>query len=424
MESWPIFERLGIALLLGLLVGLQREYADSGLAGVRTFPLITVLGSLCALCAQVFGGWVIAAGLVGLAMLVAMANYVRRDEHEGGITTEIATLVMFAVGAYLAFGLREVAVAIGGGTAVLLHMKPQLHEFTHRLGSGDVRAIMQFALISCVILPVLPNQDYGPFGVFNPFNTWLMVVLIVGISLAGYLVYKFLGPRAGTFLGGILGGLISSTATTVSYARIAKAQPGLIPAAAVVIQIASAVVYVRVLLEIAAINRPLLAVALGPVLLMASVTVLPAVVCWLWMRGGTSEMPEQQNPSELKSALAFGALYVGVLFALAAAKHWFGGEGLYVVAALSGLTDMDAITVSSARMVSQERLDSADAWRLIVVASIANLGFKALMVAILAPRKLLALLVAMFAVPAATGALLVLFWPDHWTTELIWPQPR
>jgi uncharacterized membrane protein (DUF4010 family) len=221
MELGFLFQQLGIALGLGLLVGLQRESVASRLAGLRTFSLVTLFGSICALLATMFGGWVIAAGLIGLAGLILAGKYsdAQAGTPDPGLTTEVAILLMFGVGAYLIVGHRTVAIAIGGGAAVLLHFKGQLHGAVERLSDKDIRAIMQFALISLVILPVLPNQAYGPYAVLNPRNIWWMVVLIVGISLSGYIVYKFFGEKVGLLIGGVLGGLISSTATTVSYSR-------------------------------------------------------------------------------------------------------------------------------------------------------------------------------------------------------------
>ncbi|HKX27711.1 MAG TPA: MgtC/SapB family protein, partial [Blastocatellia bacterium] len=199
MELTFLFQQLGVALGLGLLVGLQRESAASRLAGLRTFPLVTLFGSICALLATTFGGWVIAAGLMALASLILAGKLAeaRADLPDLGLTTEVAMLLMFGVGASLIAGYRPVAIAVGGGAAVLLHYKGQLHEAVARLSSTDLKAIMQFALISLVILPVLPNRTYGPYSVLNPRNIWLMVVLIVGISLSGYIAYKFLGAKAG-----------------------------------------------------------------------------------------------------------------------------------------------------------------------------------------------------------------------------------
>ncbi len=408
-ELSVLFQQFAIALGLGLLVGLQRESASAPLAGVRTFPLVTILGAVSALLAQSFGGWIVAASLLALAALIFSGKHAEQhaSHRDPGLTTEAALLLMFAVGAYLIVGQRALAIAIGGGTAVLLQFKGQLHGLVARLGDNDLKAIMQFALISLVILPVLPNRTYGPYAVINPRHIWLMVVLIVGISLGGYIIYKFFGSGAGLVLGGLLGGLISSTATTVSYAKRTKHAPTSINLAALVVLIASTVVFARLLLEMLAVAPALFAAAVLPFALMLLTLAALSALLWLRSRDESNVMPEQENPSELKSALFFGALYAVVLFAAAAVKERFGSSGLYVVAALSGLTDVDAITLSTAQLVNAERLAADSAWRVILVAALSNLLFKAGAVAALGHRRLFQLIAAAYGVAFVIGMLLI-----------------
>jgi uncharacterized membrane protein (DUF4010 family) len=224
--------------------------------------------------------------------------------------------------------------------------------------------------------------------VLNPRNIWWMVVLIVGINLGGYIAYKFLGQRAGITLGGVLGGLISSTATTVSYAKRAAAAPGAIGPAAIVIMIASTVVFARLLLEIATVAPAFLPAAAPWLMALLFLSAISSFALWFRSDKNHEEMPEQENPSELKSALVFGLIYDVVLFVVAAVKELYGSRGLYAVAALSGLTDVDAITLSTAQLVNAGRLNADDGWKLIVVAAISNLIFKAGAVAALGGRKL------------------------------------
>ncbi len=413
MELTATFQLLGIALGLGLLVGLQRESVASRLAGVRTFPLITILGTVCALLAGSFGGWIIALGLLALAGLIFTGKMIEFKDREPdpGLTTEIAMLLMFGVGAYLVTGYKEVAIALGGGVAVLLHLKGQLHGLVARLGENDLKAIMQFTLISLVILPVLPDRTYGPYAVLNPRQVWWMVVLIVGISLGGYIVYKFFGAKAGIGLSGILGGVISSTATTVSYSRRASRVPDSSRLAAIIIMIASTVVFARLLLEVAVVQPSFLR-AVGPPLLLMML-LLSMLSAWIWYRGRheENEMPVQENPSELKSAIFFGLIYALALFAVAAAKERFGNQGLYLVAALSGLTDVDAITLSTSQLVGAGILNPEDGWRLVIMATLSNLIFKAATIALLAHRQLLMMIAPLYGVVLAAGLLLLLLWP-------------
>lgn len=413
MDLLIIFRQLGVALGLGLLVGLQREHKASRLAGIRTFPLVTLLGTISAYLAQSFGGWIIAAGLISVAAMIVIGNVPTFKERssDSGLTTEMAMLLMFTVGAYIVIGSETIAIAVGAGTAVLLQFKGQLHGIAARLGDDDLKAIMQFALISLVILPVLPDRAYGPYSVLNPRQIWWMVVLITGISLGGYIAYKFFGERAGVLLGGMMGGLISSTATTVSYARRTVGAPEGSRLAAVVIMMASSVVFLRVLLEIAVVAPSLLRDAALQILIMFFLFVLLSAGLWFSGRREKSELPPQQNPSELKAALFFGALYAIVLLAVSAAKDQFGDRGLYIVAAISGLTDVDAITLSTSQMVNAGRLSNDDGWRVIVVAIMSNLFFKGVTVAALGHRRLLATIGWYYGAAMVGGILVLALWP-------------
>lgn len=413
MES-NVFIQLGVSLLLGLLVGLQRERTESTVAGIRTFPLITAFGTICGWLAAQHGGWILAAGLLALATLLVVANVARikAGDIDPGLTTELAALLLFGVGACIAVGHMAVAVALGGVIALLLQLKKPMHRFVAAIGDADIKAIMQLALVTLVILPVLPNRTYGPYDVFNPFKIWLLVVLIVSLSLCGYIIFKVLGNRAGTLLGGVLGGLISSTATTVSYARRSGETTGTSGLAALVIMIASAVVYARVLVLIGA-TAPGKFTALAPPL-MAMLLCCCVITAVAFRIGGkhAGRMSAPENPAQLKSALIFGALYAGVSFAVAAGKEHFGSSGLFIVAILSGLTDMDAITLSTAQLVNGNRLDVSAGWRTILIASMSNLVFKAGIVAMLGDRALLRLVAMLFGAAFVAGIAILLLWPS------------
>ncbi len=402
--SSVLFQSLAISLLLGGLVGLQRQHVEAPLGGVRTFPLITVFGSLCAILADRFGGWVVAAGLLALVLVIVVGSRHARSESDRGITSETAMLVMFAVGALCVSGPMIIAIAAGAGVAVLLQFKPQLHGVVMKLGDADIKAIMQFVLITFIILPVLPNQTYDPFEVLNPHQIWLMVVLVVGISLGGYISYKFLGQHAGLFLSGLLGGMISSTATTASYSRRTMKQPAMVPAAATVIFLATGVSFVRVLLEVAVVSRGLLPVAAPPLVGMAGVSLLLALIVWRKGRWPSEEMPTQGNPSELKSAVLFGLLYGVVLVSVAASKEHLPDAGLYAIAAMSGLADLDAITLSTARLFEAQRLSAESAASSILIAALANLVFKAGLVWFMGDRKLFLYVACLLGLSALTGA--------------------
>jgi uncharacterized membrane protein (DUF4010 family) len=413
VELLDTFVRLGIALGLGLLVGLQRERTQQPLAGFRTFPLITALGLVSGLLGLDLGGWVVAAGLVALAAVLVVGNLAEiHGGHPGpGRTTEIAVLLMFGIGAYLAVGPPQVAVVLGGAVAVLLHFKEELHGLAARIGDVDFRAFMQFVLISLIVLPVLPDETYGPYDVLNPRQVWWMVVLIVGLSMAGYVGLKMLGGRTGILAGGALGGLVSSTATTLTFARRTKGGEMSDLLVSRVVQVAAAVVYVRVLLEIGVVAPQLLRRSAPPLLAMLGVFALLTVVGWRGSRDGEHETPRPRNPSELRTALLFGALYAVVLLAVAWAKESFGSSGLYTVAGLSGLVDLNAITLSTAQLARAGQVDDDLVWRLVLFASLSNLVFKAVLVGMWGSFGLLRRIAVLWGIALVAGLAILALWP-------------
>jgi uncharacterized membrane protein (DUF4010 family) len=328
-------------------------------------------------------------------------------------------LLMFGVGAMVVVGPLSAAIVIGGAVAVLLQFKPELHSIAQKLGDQDLRAIMQFVLITCIILPVLPNRNYsplgllseqpaGPFDVINPFQTWLMVALIVGLSLGGYIVYKFFGRDAGMLLGGMLGGAISSTATTVSYARLAREDRNGARTAAIVIMIASTIMYLRILLAVVVVSPEFLKRVFLPVLAVMLLTLLPAMILWFRVRRQSIQMPEPKNPTQLKPAVVFGMLYAVVLLALAVAQHYWSNQGLYAVAFFSGLTEMDAVTLSTARLSTTDPQVLTDGWRMIVLAAIANSIAKTIIAGLLGGWRLLIRMILLFAIPTFGGVALLM----------------
>lgn len=395
---------LAIALGLGLIVGLQRQHASSPLAGLRTFPLITMLGFAAAL----LGPVPLAAAVAALALVIAAGAYLASPRPDSGVTTEIATLLMFSVGALLAHEHRLIALAIGSSTAVLLEFKGELHGLAARLSHDDLRAIMRFVLLSLVVLPALPDRAFGPFAVLNPRQIWWMVVLVVGIDLAGYLLAKF-RPATSTFWQGLLGGLISSTATAAAYARRTRAGDASPAFAALVIALASAVVFVRVAGELATVCWPLWSVTAAP--LITALAVSAAAILWFWRRTA-SEQPGSagnSNPTELAGALWFAGLYSAVLIAAAAVRHHLGDPWLALVSIVGGLTDVDAITLSTAQLVNQGHLSPATGARLVVLGVLANLGFKLLLAAWLGGFRLASRL-SQILLPVSLALLIFWLW--------------
>ena len=262
-------------------------------------------------------------------------------------------------------------------TTILLYFKAELHGVTHGLTRTDLVSIFQFAVLSVIILPILPNTNYGPFGTFNPYQTWLMVVLVSGVSLAGYLAMRIVGERHGAPLLGLLGGLVSSTATTVVYSRNGRDHPEMGKIAVIVILLANLVVPIRLILVTAVVAPDVLPV-LAPVL-GAGFALGIAGIFHFWRKWNTTTgapMPEVSNPTEIRTALSFGALYAIVLLLAAWLSDIAGPRGLYMVASISGLTDVDAITLSSLRLHELGSLTPVQAVTAVAIALLSNIAFK------------------------------------------------
>ncbi len=417
MDEIRLWQVLGISLVLGLLVGLQREWSKSEGAGIRTYPMITLLGTVSALLAERFGGMLLFGGLIGVAALMVMMkvmlnlNITEERPPHSGPTTGMAALLMYLVGAMLAFDLVPQAIAIGGGVALLLQWKRPLHGFVRRIGQPDIEAVFRLVLIAMVVLPVLPDRTYGPYDVLNPFHIWLMVVFIVGISVGSYVVSRFFGASAGTLISGLLGGLISSTATTISYAGRSRSAPDSSPLAAVVIMVASAVVFLRVGFEVAVVAPGVFYQILPQLGVMAGWMALIALFAWVFSRKRSQELPEAKDPSALLPAVLFGALYALVLVVVAAAREYAGEEALYIVALVSGLTDMDAITLSTARLVDSGRLPIDVGWRMMLIGAMSNIVFKGAAVCLLGNPHLSRRILLLFGISISGGIAILLWWP-------------
>jgi len=411
--NYEIYQQLGIALGLGLLVGMQREWSKTHTTGVRTFALITLLGAMTAVIEPVGTYWLSAAGLLAVVLLLILVNAARMcdGQYQLGITTEAAVLLMYSVGIATGSGYEGPAVVVGGLTALLLHWKDPIHGFIRGIGESDFKAIARLVLIALVILPLLPNEEFGPYEVLNPFRIWLMVVLIVGISLSAYVIQRALGSRVGSILGGLLGGMISSTATTVSYARQAANKRGLVATSALVIVLASAMANVRVMVEIAIVAPKLLMTAGVPLAILTVWTGLLAAMFFRWSKDIGTEMAMPKNPAQLKTAVVFGLLYALVLLLVAAGKDRFGDQAIYAVAALSGLTDLSAITLSAANLFRTGQVDGSIAWRAVLIAIMSNLVFKTGAVALLGARKLFVMTLILHGLAFLGAGALLMFWP-------------
>ncbi|MEW6444831.1 MAG: MgtC/SapB family protein [Pseudomonadota bacterium] len=381
MDRILVFQQLGIALAVGMLIGAERGWHDRAalegqrVAGIRTFALAGLLGGLIGLLSgpltPVFAGIAFAS----FAALIVASYWLSsiRDPTERGITTEVALLLTLSLGLLSTLGYPLVASATAVIVTILLGLKSVLHAWLERLSADELQAAMKFLLISVVMLPLLPNQGYGPWQALNPHVIWWMVVLVSALSFLGYFAIKLTDSRRGIMLTGLLGGLISSTAVTLSLSR--HAAKGLYPPRILAAGVLAgcAIMFPRVLIEASAINPELLTPLLLPLLIML-LSMLGGA--WLlWRRHAPDEASEghraEQNPFELGPALKFGLLLALIMLFASGAHAHFGDRGLYAVALVSGVVDVDALTLSTARLSLQD-LPLETARNAILIAAFTN----------------------------------------------------
>jgi uncharacterized membrane protein (DUF4010 family) len=385
------------ALLTGALIGIERERHKQRLdhpeiAGLRTFVLFALFGALSGWMSLVLGSpWILATGLLAVAATV-IAGYVlavRLNPDALGLTTEIAAIATFLLGALAAHGQRELTVGLGVIVAAVLAYKQPLHGFVGKLDSEDVYAALRLLIATFIVLPLIPDRPLDPWGALNPQSLWLLVLLISGLSLVGYILTRLLGAHRGLPLTGLTGGLVSSTAVTLSFARQSHEPQyaGARAALASGVLLAWTVSFVRVLIEVLVVNRALLPQLLPPLVAMALVAA--AFGGWYLRQAGNgveAHAVQLRNPFSLTSAMKFAALFAVVLLVVAIVRTHAPESGLYYVAALAGTTDVDAITLS---MAQYARTGSPQvAATAITIAALSNTLVKAGMVMVLGTRAL------------------------------------
>jgi uncharacterized membrane protein (DUF4010 family) len=387
--------RLAIALALGLIIGMERGWqsreSPEGLrsAGFRSFGFVGLFGGVSVLLAEKFGVSILVGAFFGLIAIV-VASYVltATQSQDFGITTELCLLITFVLGALAGKGLAAEALAAAVITAGLLGFKQELHQSLERLDRRELIATLQLLIVAAVALPLLPDRNLGPWDSLNPRTIGLLVLLIAGVSYVGYFAIRLFGSRVGLLATGIIGGLASSTAVTVTLARMARYTQGSVALLAAGISLASGTMVPRLLLLIAAINPSLLPSIVLPLAILAVVPLLAAVA--IAMRSGSpaaSAQLELRNPIELGAALVYGAILTVLFVLVRAAEAWFGSTGVYTLAAISGIADVDAVSLSLAQATNGNLSLSVGATG-IIIAALVNTAMKALLAGVIGGWKL------------------------------------
>jgi len=408
---------VGLAGAVGFLIGFEREWTQTlekrerTFAGARTFTLIGLIGGLAGVLSD--GPVLIGAALVivGALTIYGYALEARATPGRGG-TTEMAIFATLLLGA--AAGRGELLVASAGGVtvAILLSLKDEVKLLARALDEREIHATLRFLAIAILILPALPNAAFGPYGAFNPRALWTMVVLISGLSFLGYWLMKLMGDGRGVLATGLVGGLASSTATTFSLSKFARDGVGAPAAVAAGIVMANVVMLVRVGVILAAVSSATLALLAPALGVGALVGGLIAVGLW---RAASKDPPAGVialgNPFELKPALYFAALIAAMTLASAFGADRYGAAGLYLIGAISGLADVDAMTLSGGRQAATGAIAPQVAAGAILIAVAANIGVKGAMALSIGGRKAGAIVLAAFAAILAAGgvAAMVIF---------------
>lgn len=399
MINTELFLRFGSAILIGILIGLQREYAygakeNNGLfAGARTYGLMALFGAAGALLADIMATtWVFIAVVILLGVMVVVAYFITASERdEIGLTSEVAALLTILIGGICYYHSIEFAAALGVATTVLLAVKWEFKKLITIITREDVYATLQFAVITAIILPILPNRTFGPppIDVLNPYQVWEMVVFISGINFLGYILIKIVGPKRGLGISGILGGLASSTATTLSFSERSQRQDGLNRSFAVAIITSWLIMFIRVIFEVAVVNPKLLPLIWPAMAAMGAAGLLYTLYLYFSQSAIDDEELKVSNPFELGPAITFGLIYALVLLITKAAELYIGERGIYLTSILAGLADVDAITLSISDLTRTGGSVSLLTGRTgIILAAISNTASKGALVFFLGSKKL------------------------------------
>ncbi|GIW71643.1 MAG: hypothetical protein KatS3mg102_1185 [Planctomycetota bacterium] len=417
--SLELLARFGIAAAIGLLVGLEREWAKAGdrpvFAGIRTFPSIALMGCTAAMISELHAQpWLFPAAFFGFALLVAISHYVSSSLPSYGTTTEITSLLVFLLGGLVFWGHMALAAALAVLVTLILSLKEPLHTLARRMEAQDIYATLKFAIVSVIVLPLLPNErlqieGLELLGVLNPFNIWLLVVLVSGIGFLGYVAAKLLGARRGIALTGLLGGLASSTAVTASMAERSRENEQVAPQLALATVLACTVMFPRTIIEVAFVERELAFQVALPLLAAGAFGALASG--YLWFHGARAE-PEQltiRNPFQLGPALKFGLLFCAMLLGGELARLHYREAGVLLFAAAGGLIDVRPIALTVADQMVRGTLPSSEAVAAVMIAALANTVLKAAYGIFLGRGRFRRLLVPTFGMLIGGGVLAVWF---------------
>lgn len=394
--NFEIFKQLGVALLLSALIGIERERRFKGgssgsFAGMRTLSLVGLMGALSYVLSAYSPAFFVALGAGFLGLLIASYVISTRKSVASGATSEMAAVIVYIIGILCGMEQFVLATAITLLLFAILYFRDPLHAWANRLNNVELVSTVEFMIIAFVVLPVLPDQSYGLFNFFNPYEAWLMVVLVSGISFVSYVAVKLFGARTGIGLTGFFAGLVSSTALVFSFSAQSKKNMHVVNPYVIAVLVASSAMFFRMLATVSFIYPGLVPHLYIPILTMGIVGVLSAVFFWFHGDKTDEEVKKSlvgvKNPFNLWHALQFGAFFAGVLLFSKVASFYFGSDGLYATSFISGFFDVDAVTLSVANL-AKEGLDTHVAVMAIVIVGLVNTAAKGAVFFIFGNRRI------------------------------------
>lgn len=374
-DLFLLFQSIAVVVFIGLLIGLEREYSrkkeEKIFAGIRTFPLIGLFGFTSALVSSIAVEWLYAIFFLGFAILSTAAYYSAAVRGRRGGTSEIAGFLVFILGSMVFWGYMLLPVIIAIIITSFLSLKIQLHSFVGKVNAEDIYATLKLAIITLIILPVLPNKTFGPLDVLNPVHIWYMVIFVSGLSFLGYVLIKLYGNKKGIFFTSILGGMVSSTAYTFSISKKSINEENLSFNYAASIISASSMMFIRALIIIAALNTAFAKTLVLPFLIFASIGFLIYLIFYKKSTQTDENEIILSNPFELKSAFLFGIIFGATIFLTKLAQVYLGNQGVYIASSLAGFSSIDAIIISLSNFFNKT-IQPIEAKRAIIFATLTN----------------------------------------------------
>jgi len=417
IKDIEIIKQMGLAVGLSTLIGLEREqkmqqYGKADFGGIRTFALAGLLGFFTVLINTVVHFFAVSMAIGFFALLMTSYFLTYTKYKYNGITTELAAVLVFIVGVLSAMGRTVLAIVLTLTLLVILHFKNTMHLWAKHLKNEELVSTIKFIIIAFIVLPLLPDVNYGPYGFFNPYVVWLMVVFISGISFVSYVAIKFLGAKRGIGLTGFFAGFISSTALALTFSGQSKINKKIVTPYVIAVIIACSAMFFRIITEVLVLNRDLLPTAIIPMSVMGGIGLISLIYFYFKKNDVTVDISkkiiEMDSPFSLIPALKFGLFFAFILFFVKFTNDLMGDHGIYLASIVSGALDVDAITISMAELAKGTITNKAATYA-ITLAAITNTFVKGGFFVLFGSRKVMIRIISVFAIMVICGGLSLLF---------------